>query len=337
MIAILGGGIVGHVCQRICEKNNWPYTIFAPPAPEHKKLLLLNQQSVDFLTQLGFDIPTTYTYTKLKALQHRRFSRLLIEDAPVCYGVYSHHLQQALHDSKNAIPELVQSIALHENSITLQTQSDSYEASYLLGCDGQQSLARKTANISLSYRNPCHIICMPANIEGDSLIQLQHKLYSLAALPGENGMLIICSKTPLEPESVTTSKLQQILKHHCYLVHAKPTISYQIRPSLAQTCYRNRCLLLGNAALNIEPIAAQGLNHALFNLKKLYNTPNIDTLQLQSLSDAMQKQNQELYDHMAFLSSTKTSSHFAKQLILSTNIFFPDIKERLLKFGNRHV
>lgn len=337
MISIIGNGLVGLLTAHICEQQSWPYILHGQTTrPLANKLLLLTPHNLLFLKNLGLSPKVHREYHSLKVLFKRSFFHTAIhaknyETDVLCYGVWSNDL---LSEAKKRIPVELSPIvkANVEDKVYITTKEQMHVSDWLIGCDGQPSFSQTVGGMSKQQRAPYHCLIIPAHIEGNHLIQYHGDRFTLAALPDTNGVVILSSQYNLTHIDASQHTLQSILGHSCELISIKHPIPITLTPTLATPCFKNQVLLLGNAALNIEPIAAQGLNQALHNLQTLCSINSIT--ELPTIINTLQERNQKAFSQMELIASTNLPKRFLTRLGLYSQIFCPLFQDALYNFGN---
>ena len=272
MITIIGQGVPGLIFSHLCFKRQWEHQIIAPtPQNIPHKQILLNQQSIDFLSRLGITLPIQQTYSSLKITQSQSFGHIHIHahdyhQEVLCYSISMLDLINSLKPKSPPIEETVISGKLIPTGFELKTKQQSYITEYIIGCDGEQSITQSICDIPSKKRPIYHVCVIPAHIEAASLIQRYHKTYILAALPGTQGTIIVSSKKPIQ--NINLKTLRTLFGHNCEINSIQEPRHFRVTPKLTQSCFKYNALLLGNAALTIEPISAQGLNHTIAQISK---------------------------------------------------------------------
>ena len=148
-------------------------------------------------------------------------------------------------------------------------------------------------------------------------------------------MIILTSATPIDSE-LRLEQIKSMVGYHYTLSNLGPQTKHSFTPELTTSCYKHPILLLGNAAMTISPVAAQGLNHAIHNLKKLHGVNNINQQSLQDLGNSMQISNQLLFKRMVQLSSTQKIPRLIAHAALPTQYFSTILQDIVWQFGNRY-
>lgn len=343
MITIVGGGAAGLLIERTLQLADIPHQLITPSnsqVPPRK--LLLNEQSMAFLSDLGFSIPYTSAYQQLKIIQHNTLFHINISakdynKPALCYSINAQDLQSELERYSSPINGKV---SAHKRTTLgyklFINENDEINTQYIIGCDGNVSEMKKLANIQSQSRPPYHILMIDADISGQSLIQRFGSHHIAAVIPSKNGKIILSSKSPLDSGSISPQSLQALFTHHCYIGEIKKISQFCIQPHLAESCFQNNILLFGNSALTIEPVAAQGLNHTIANIKKLMTLNGWEHTNIQLIMNEIQKNNQVLYQKMERVCDLSLISRLRNKALITSGVVSPLIHDCLYQFGSSY-
>ena len=337
MISIVGAGASGLVMERICQINNWPHQLFSPSLPNPgNRSILLNPSSTDFLHSLGFSLPNLKPFKTIKITQQKSFFHLAIhaqdfQQEALCYKISMTDLLKTLSQYSQPISELVQDKQRTLEGYQLITDKGSYPSTQVIACDGSNSKMRALSAISLDTRRPYHIAIYRADVEANSLIQRYTSKHILAVIPGRPGTIIASSSSSTPPND-----LEALLKHHASIKNLSPPYLHKITPSIAHSCFQDNTLLLANAALTIEPVAAQGLNHALMQLQMIKSLSEYNTKTISQLSSVLLKQNQNLYLAMDKLTRLSCLSRINRSTIFASSCLSSLASSEVWAFGSRY-
>lgn len=340
MITIIGQGVPGLIFSHLCHIKQWDHQIIAPtPKNIPHKQILLNQRSIDFLATLGISLPIQTTYSSLKITQSNSFGHIHIRALDyhqdvLCYSISMPELISALKPKSPVIEEHVITGRQNSHGFKITTDKRTYDTQYVIGCDGEKSITQFVCQIPSEYRDPYHICVIPSHVEATSLIQRYSKEYILAVLPGTNGTLIVSSKKAIPP--INIKMLQDLFGHNCEINTIQKPRYFRLTPKLAKSCYKHNALLLGNAALTIEPISAQGLNHTIAQIQKFSTLTTWSPEQIAPIAQDVQQANQQLYQQMHLLTHTQSMSRLTRHLLFKVQHLTPIIHDQIWAFGNRY-
>lgn len=332
MIVIIGNGPIGLITERICQLKNIPYTLIGrKTAPKNHKLILLTYKNIRFLESLGFQIPVSSFYDTLTLSHHLcplpiQIQAKTYQSPYLCAGVWSKDLLSIL--AKHSNPSYCNILETPSPS-RIVTDQGILTPSSLICADGSPSIGTRMATISYQKRPAYHCVIIPANIDSDHLIQRYQRNYIAAAIPGERGAIILSSHHPLNHIEFNQDHLSDILKipiHSC-----SDPIFQTITPAVASNWYQDNVMLLGNAALSIEPVSAQGLNHALNILSKLNTfSPSEDFVQ------TIQKKHHRLFNQMQWITNMNLSGKLLQTAAFYSQVATPFFQDCIYQFGNQY-
>ncbi|MEC7030060.1 MAG: FAD-dependent monooxygenase [Pseudomonadota bacterium] len=349
MIHIVGTGPVGLIMEKVCQDRQWPYRIFGPKVVLEKlpqKSILLSEGSLCFLNAIGVSLPVTKRFSNLKITQQGRIHHLniLAKDygqSHLCYMVKFRDFVASLASGSQAIPHMVSKIEKQDNQLILHAHNtpETYNAQFIIACDGVNSIAKKLEKIDTQFHNQQQAYLIPITISGNTLMQRQVTYHgtpvTLGIIPGSPGMIIATSTRPLKTP-FNLADLQTLVGHYYDLSCIGEQTQLHFMPTLSQTCHKNHTLLLGNAAMTISPVAAQGLNHAIHNIKAIHNLPTFNLDLLTPLAKKMQINNEGLFKTMQWITQPTPFMRGMMKPLMATQLISPIIKDLIWQFGNRY-
>lgn len=336
MITILGNGPVGLILERICQLKQWDYTLVGPSTyPNSNKLILLTPKNIHFLQTLGFSIPQHRSFSQLRITSHLAKLPCYLpktpKKQPLCYAIWLQDLLKGLNTFSKPSYEKITS-GKSSPHLSLSTPNEDFETEYLIGCDGSSSLSAKIAGITYQDRQSYHCIVIPANIEGNLLIQKHSSRYILAVIPDSNGSIVISSQYPLQNITPSLKSLQRMVGTSATIYSIQEPIHFSLRPKIATTNFKKNVLLLGNAALTIEPVAAKGLNHAIDSLRLIHALQSPLEIPKQALE--INKTNKILFSQMHHIVNPSAYKKLIHKIGFYSQIISPLFQDSLLNFGD---
>jgi 2-polyprenyl-6-methoxyphenol hydroxylase-like FAD-dependent oxidoreductase len=333
LIGIIGSGLAGLCTAMLCEKKNWPYRIISTHIPKpNAKRLLLNAQSIQFLNKIGLEPKVLNIYPQLSINQKFGLSHLQIRahehNLPfiACSVAYSDLLSQLL--ARVSIEQSTIQDIDYQEEIIIKYNHQEKRFSHLFGCDGQHSFSRDQLNIASIHHNWAHTKVLICELEAQSLtMRFNHHLCG-AILPGQPAQIILSGPTDFKDTHITPEFLKKFFNHHIELHKILHMHTFDYRPHLSNPSPRTNYTMLGDAAMSISPVAAQGFNHVLSQLNYIHSLSHLHDLTPQSLY----QQNRQLFTEMGYI----TQHPLKRRLFMEMCAFIPQTNALLAQFGNRY-
>lgn len=295
-VAIVGGGMVGAALAVGFAKQGKQVALIEGFAPSDFsaeqamdiRVSAISQTSVDLLNQLNSWSHTqgmrVCPYRRLETWEHpecrTRFSAdslqldqlgFIVENRLIQLGLW-----QEFSNYSNLVtfcPDSMTSMDFTDESNTLHLSSgQSIDAQWVLGADGANSKVRELAGIGVTawdYRQHCMLVNVKTELAQQDITWQQFTPTgprSFLPLCGHQGSLVwydsptrIRQLVNLAPEKLR----DEILKHFPQElgdIEVLQAGAFPLTRRHAQTYVAQRCVLVGDAAHTINPLAGQGVN-----------------------------------------------------------------------------
>jgi len=368
-IVIVGGGMVGAAMAISLKNSDFTVALIdAAPndSPDDSRLIALNDNSVRLLEAIGI-WPTLKSHAapiEHIHVSHRgRFgiARIDCQELKVTalgYVVPAKYINTALNSALNRMTNLtvIRPATLHhlsqeENNILLRVQThdsaeQSFSADVVIGADGSFSTVRDLLGLktdTVDYQQSALVT--------STILQREHKntayerfvadgAIAMLPLPGLRAATIWTAANETIKQLLTLSDdafLRELQMHFGYrlgrLLRIEKRAVYPLQMMLVKHQKQGNVLLIGNAAHTMHPIAAQGLNLALYEVgivaQYLQQCTSALTLQNLSVDSLKQNFNKKLSHHLTWLfSSDYFMLNVARQVGMVGFDMLPGIKKQ---------
>ncbi len=322
-IAVIGGGMVGAATaigfakqgQRVLLVEGREPLAFSSDQAMDIRVSAISDTSVALLKQLG-------AWSAIEAMRVCPYRRLETWETQACrtrfhadslnldqlgFIVENRVLQLGLWQQFNQYPNLtlkcpvtLASIELGEQYPRLQlTSGEVHTATWIVGADGANSKVREIANIGVTawdYRQHCMLIAVETELPQQDITWQQFTPRgprSFLPLCGHQGSLVWYdspSKIKQLSRLSTQALREEILSTFPAELGDIKVLSHGAFPLTrrhAQRYYQNNCVLVGDSAHTINPLAGQGVNLGFKDVIAL-----LQASQDKSLSEGAQAQYQ---------------------------------------------
>ncbi len=294
-VVIIGGGMVGAALAIGLAKQNRTVAVvegrepppFESSQPMDVRVSAISSSSVDLLQSLGawdaiasmrlcpykrletWELPECRTRFHSDALSLSELG-FIVENRVIQLGLWQ---QFATYDNLTSYcPDSLTSIQLDDESIVELASGKHLQATWIVGADGANSMVRQQAGIGVTawdYRHHCMLINVETEKPQQDITWQQFTPSgprSFLPLPGHQGSLVwYDSPQRIQQLSVMNDEQlrDEILAHFPeelgdikVLQHA----SFPLTRRHAQQYFRQGCVVVGDAAHTINPLAGQGVN-----------------------------------------------------------------------------
>lgn len=361
-IIIIGGGMVGAAMACALRDHGLKLALIdASPisSAEDHRLIALNYSSVCLLKNLNL-WPTLHPQAAAineVHVSHRghfgttRLTAAQTEFSTLGYVIPAKYITTALYENLNHItlirPATLKNI--HNHSITIETPQgeQSLSAKIIIGADGTHSTVRELLAIPTTKTDYQQSALVTTTELNRSHHHIGYERFqsngAIAMLPltGNRAATIWTAPNDViaQLKQLTDDEfLQQLQKQFGYrlgrLIKTTARYSYPLQHIQATEKVRGQVILIGNAAHTLHPIAAQGLNLALFEIAELadyFATQPLDKIFLTNFAAQQQKISTRLSHYLTSLFSNDLFiMKTARQTGMLSLDLCPALKERFI-------
>lgn len=336
-IIIVGGGMVGAATACALQHRSLKIALIDATvldAAEDHRLIALNYNSIQFFKNLNrWDALAPYA-TAIKSIHvsHRgHFGVTRLHDADVNLPflgqvIPAKHINQSLYQQLDNItlirPARLTHLQQEEDHVRITIKTGLEEkkllAKIIIAADGTQSTTRDLANITATVTD----YHQSALVTTTELSRTHHQVaYERFQSNGAIAMLPLFKHRVATIWTANTERISELLQlndaeflkelQHQFgyrlgkLNAISQRYSYPLRMVKAAQKIKHRVLLLGNAAHTLHPIAAQGLNLALFEVVTIadYLSHHDKLSLLEEFAEQQQTISMRLSHHLSWLFS----------------------------------
>lgn len=310
-ICIIGGGLVGLTAAialsyqgrsvRLIESNDLGHQV---PAELDARSIALSWSSIQIFRSLGLwqnlnSLAAPISHIHVSSAGHFGVSRLSAQDLELDamgYVIEYHLLIQYLQDLVEQDPAIdmlspvqLESLDQYDNGVTVHCRmngvKNQFETRLLLVADGGQSRVREQLEIEIDtfdFRQSAIIANIRTEQPADSYAYERFTSEGpLALLPlPRQRYAMVWTHTPERAESLMTLSDEEFFDqlYKCfgyrlgYFEELGSRARFDLKLTRAKQLVRGRCILIGNAANTLHPVAGQGFNLALRDIGVLFDT-----------------------------------------------------------------
>ena len=374
-IVVIGGGMVGAATALGFAQKGKQVLLVEGKAPQpydsqqpmDVRVSAISQTSVALLEQLG-------VWPTIEAMRVCPYRRLETWEAPECrtrfhsdslgleqlgYFVENRLLQLGIWQGFEHVdnltlmcPDTLESIEFGElNQVTL---SSGYQcqAQWVIGADGANSKVRDLANIGVTawdYRQHCMLISVQTQLPQQDITWQQFTPRgprSFLPLCGHQGSLVWYD-SPSRIKQLSAMSGEQLRKEilaefprELGDINVQKFGSFPLTRRHAQAYFQHRCVLVGDSAHTINPLAGQGVNLGFKDVIKLLEVTEkhqlteraLRTYQASRRVDNLMMQTGMDVFYKGF-SNTLPPLKFARNALLKIAEHSGPVKEQVLKYA----
>ncbi len=304
-IAVIGGGMVGAAVaigfaqqgKKVLVIENRQPERYEATQPMDLRVSAISQASVDFLEELGawryiedarvcpykrletWDMPECRTRFHADELNLKQLG-FIVENRVVQLGLWE--VMSNLNNITLKCPDTLESISdgLNDREVRLAS-GEEYRVSWVIGADGANSKVRDIAQIGVTawdYRQHCMLVNVVTDQPQQDMTWQQFTPSgprSFLPLKGNNGSVVwydspekIRSLLALNTDQLASEIMGNFPKELGGVI-VEQAGAFPLTRRHAQRYYQKGCVLVGDAAHTINPLAGQGVNLGFKDAKVL--------------------------------------------------------------------
>ncbi|MBL6819893.1 MAG: FAD-dependent monooxygenase [SAR86 cluster bacterium] len=359
-ILIVGSGVNGLVLAKVLQQKDIPFLILEKNSQYIKnpeRTVALTEDSIRFLNTLDKNLDINAWATPVNNMllyQDTELNLSLNKDeekiSTICQLDKLHSQMLKGLEKKIIMGQEINAIDESEKSITLLTESNSYQGDIAFACDGINSSLRSLSEFTIDewyYGQKAYIALVEAEHKNEA-----HQFFSqsgtLALLPlsleKEYYSIIFCTNTTTDPLNELNTSIKNNAKHLNMNEVKSISGGHDLKHHSANRLYSGRVVLCGDAANSFHPMAGQGLNMGIGDVMHIAdNIQEIISGNLRALDDYSSKRNtknaQMTWIIQSLFGAFGNSAGFTKSILNEGMKFldnFPKAKEKIIEFANKN-
>jgi len=299
-IIIIGGGLIGELLHIMLKSKGFEINHFAKALKIKNRTFALSPSSVNWLRSLGFPSLFFESLSEIRSMKIfdssiKNSVTLNAEDAhkpALAYMVNEKDFNEAIKKtfySERVFKKLSTDFEIkkEQEQVILKVHNEEHKASIIIACDGANSMAREKIAINIlkhDFKQTALSFELKVNSEiQKQAIQFFLKESILAVLPIRKGLVSIvwsCDHqffeklNNLDDKSIEHELNLIIGNYYKDIKIASKKESFSLFMNSVESIFKDRVLLVGDAAHFIHPMAGQGLNLGIRDIISLEK--NID-------------------------------------------------------------
>ena len=299
-IIIIGGGLIGELLHIMLKSKGFEINHFAKVSKIKNRTFALSPSCIDWLKSLGF--PSLF-FESLSEIKSMKIFDSSIKNSVTLNAVdgqkpalaymvnekdFNEAIKKTFNNEKNFKKLSTDfEIKKEQEQVILKLHNEEHKASIVIACDGANSMVREKISIN-SLKHDFKQTAISFELKVKSEIQKQAMQFFLkdsilAVLPIRKGLVSIvwsCDNqffeklNNLDDKSIENKLNLVIGNYYKDIKIASQKESFPLFMNSVESIFKDRVLLIGDAAHFIHPMAGQGLNLGIRDIISLEK--NID-------------------------------------------------------------
>ena len=299
-IIIIGGGLIGELLHIMLKSKGFEINHFAKVSKIKNRTFALSPSCIDWLKSLGF--PSLF-FESLSEIKSMKIFDSSIKNSVTLNAVdgqkpalaymvnekdFNEAIKKTFNNEKNFKKLSTDfEIKKEQEQVILKLHNEEHKASIIIACDGANSMVREKISIN-SLKHDFKQTAISFELKVKSEIQKQAMQFFLkdsilAVLPIRKGLVSIvwsCDNqffeklNNLDDKSIENELNLIIGNYYKDIKIASKKESFPLFMNSVESVFKDRVLLVGDAAHFIHPMAGQGLNLGIRDIISLEK--NID-------------------------------------------------------------
>ena len=329
-IIIIGGGLVGNLLHLMLESKGFSINQFEKTSKLKNRTFALTPSSVDWLKSLGFPskfFDSLNDISSMKIFDSTLSNSVTFESddiakPAIAFMANEKDFNEAIEKTfkkKKTIEEIPKDYVIKnkQDQVIIETSKERYKSSIIIACDGVNSLAREKIEIkSTKHDFNQTAITFQLKVKLDNQNEAKQfflKESILAILPIKKNLVSIvwsCNSqfykkiNSFDEKSIEDELNLTIGEFYKDIKVVSKIESFPLTMNRVESFFKDRVLLVGDAAHFIHPLAGQGLNlgiRDIITLEKIIDKKGYADIGLKGFLRKYERARKEDVAQMGFL------------------------------------